>query len=293
MDLTLHVTTRDGRSLQVIDTGGDGLPCLYHGGTPSGAVVDRLAVRAARDAGLRWITYSRPGYGDSTALPGRDVASVAADVEAILDHVGVDTFVTYGLSGGGPHALATAALMPSRCLGVASIGGVAPAGAEGLDFLDGMAEDNVEEFGRARSGEGPLVEFLSAGAASFAHVTGAEVVAALGGLVSPPDQAALTGEVGEYFASSFREALRTGIDGWRDDDLAFVKPWGFELADLRVPVAIWQGGQDLMVPPGHGRWLAAHIPGARAHLHPEDGHLSLGVANLPVILTDLRNHARS
>ena len=292
MDAT-NLTTADGRTLQVLDTGGAGLACVYHGGTPSGAVVDPLAVRASADAGLRWITYSRPGYGDSTPLPGRDVASAAGDVEAILDHLDIESFVTYGLSGGGPHALATAALLSARCLGAASIGGVAPDTEPGLDFLDGMAEDNVEEFRRARSGEGDLVDFLTAAEVEFAHVSGAQVVAALGGLVGPPDQAVLTGEVGAYFASSFREALRSGIAGWRDDDLAFVRPWGFALADMTVPVAIWQGEQDLMVPPAHGRWLAAHIPGARAHLRPEHGHLSLGVANLPVILTDLLDHARA
>lgn len=288
----MDIATPDGRLLQVVDTGGTGLPCLFHGGTPMGPVLDEAAADAAASAGLRWITYGRPGYGDSTSLLGRDVAQAAADSATVLDHLDLQTFVTYGLSGGGPHALACAALLPDRCLGVATVGGVGPDNVADLDFVDGMAQENVEEFAAAHSGRAALEAFLGAAAPGLRDVTGSDIVAALGGLVGPVDQAALTGPVGDYFAAAAREALRNGSDGWRDDDLAFVRPWGFDLHDIEVPVAIWQGGQDLMVPPAHGRWLAAHIAIAREHFEQEQGHLSLGVAHLPQILRDLAEHAR-
>jgi len=90
--------------------------------------------------------------------------------------------------------------------------------------------------------------------------------------------AVLTGEYADFMAGSVRSAVSNGIDGWFDDDLAFTRPWGFDLADIRVPVRVWQGAEDHMVPESHGRWLAAHIPGARPELRPEHGHLSLDLA---------------
>jgi pimeloyl-ACP methyl ester carboxylesterase len=131
-----------------------------------------------------------------------------------------------------------------------------------------------------------LTQFLDSAAAALGTVTGADVAKALGGLVIAADQAALTGEFADYVAAALRASMNTGIAGWRDDDLAFVKDWGFSL-DPAAPVAIWQGDQDKMVPFAHGQWLAASIPGARAHLLPGEGHLSLTVSSLDRILDDL------
>jgi pimeloyl-ACP methyl ester carboxylesterase len=118
-------------------------------------------------------------------------------------------------------------------------------------------------------------------------VRGADLAAALGGLVSDIDKRALTGEFADVLAESFRRAVSTGIAGWRDDDLAFSRSWGFDLDAIRRPVTVWQGGQDRMVPFAHGQWLAAHIPTARVHLYPDEGHLSLGVASLDRIVAEL------
>ncbi|HET6213032.1 MAG TPA: alpha/beta hydrolase, partial [Micromonosporaceae bacterium] len=218
--------------------------------------------------------------------PGRTVADAAADTRAVLDAYGHDRFVTLGWSGGGPHALACAALLPDRCAAAATLAGVAPYPADGLDWLAGMGPENVVEFGAATDGGAALTTYLEAEAAGLVGVTGDEVAQALGGLVSDVDTASLTGEFAAVVAEMFRRAVSTGIAGWRDDDLAFVRPWGFELAGLGVPVAIWQGGQDRMVPYAHGTWLAGRIPGARAHLYPDEGHLSL-VGQLGRILDDL------
>jgi pimeloyl-ACP methyl ester carboxylesterase len=167
--------------------------------------------------------------------------------------------------------------------------GVAPYRAEGLDWLGGMGSENVTEFGAAVAGEGPLTRHLEAQAPGLATITGPEVAAGLGDLVSAADKAATTGEFADYLAAAFRAAMRDGIAGWRDDDLAFTADWGFSMAEVGAgaPVAIWQGDQDMMVPWAHGSWLAAHVPGARAHLLAGEGHLTLAVTSFGAILDDL------
>lgn len=285
------VRTPDGRDLDVLDTGGEGLPVLYHSGTPCGPVPFAPTVKAARSVGLRWVSYARPGYAGSTPHPGRTVADAASDTATVLDALGLQEFLTYGWSGGGPHALACAALLPDRCRGVALVASVAPWDAEGLDFLAGMGSDNLEEFGLAVAGRGALEPFLAEAAAGMSDVSAADVAASLGGLVPQVDVEALTGEVAEWAAASFRSAVSHGPHGWVDDDLAFVRPWGFSVSDVSVPTAVWQGGQDLMVPLDHGRWLGSHLPGARPHLLPDHGHISLMRTVLSDVLADLARHA--
>lgn len=278
----------DGRDIDVLTTGPqDGFPLLVHGGTPSGLVVDTKLATAARDRGLRFVLTARPGYEGSTPRPGRRVADVAADVAVVLDAFGAEEFVSIGMSGGGPHSLACAALLPGRCLAAASVAGVGPYGVEGLDFLAGMGAENVEEFGLAERGADALTPYLERAATAMREVTGEQVAAALGGLISGADAAVLTGEFAAEIAATFRAAIREGVAGWRDDDLAFAADWGFSLDALAGRVAIWQGDQDRMVPFAHGQWLAAHIPGARVHLEPGAGHLTMVVTAIDAILDDL------
>ncbi len=208
----------------------DGLPVVFHTGTPSGPVPYAPTTRAAADNGLRLVTYGRPGYGRSTPQPGRSVADVVADTVTVLDHLGAGEFVTMGHSGGGPHALACAALLPDRCLAAASVAGVAPWDAEGLDVMAGMGPENIEEFGLAMKGAEALTPFLETVGEELRTIAPEEVVAAFGGLVPEVDKAVLTGAVADYFADGFHKALENGIAGWRDDDLAFVRPWGFDLS---------------------------------------------------------------
>jgi pimeloyl-ACP methyl ester carboxylesterase len=271
----------------VLADDGDGVPLVYHHGTPGAAIRFEPMVTAARAVGLRLVTYSRPGYGDTAPRTGRSVADAAADTARILDELGADRFYTIGLSGGGPHALACAALLPDRCIAAATIGGVAPYDAEGLDFTAGMGPENIEEFGLAVQGREALIPFLEAQRDPMSRADAAGIIEALGGLLPAVDREALTGAVAEWMITSFHRAVENGIDGWLDDDLAFTRDWGFPLAGITVPVAIWQGGVDLMVPPAHGAWLADHLPTARPHLLADHGHLSLAVADLPRIIADL------
>jgi pimeloyl-ACP methyl ester carboxylesterase len=288
----MNLDLPDGRALEyVVEGPADGLPLVFHHGTPSAAVPFPLMTAAASAHGLRMVLHSRPGYAGSAPRPGRTVADDAADVAAILDALGAERFLTMGWSGGGPHALASAALLPDRCLGAATIAGVAPHRADGLDWLAGMGQENLDEFGAALAGEPALTAYLTEAAAGMAGVTGADIAAALGDLASDVDKRALTGDFADHLAENFRASVSTGIAGWRDDDLAFVADWGFPLDRFRVPVAIWQGAQDRMVPFEHGRWLAAHVTGAHVHLEPDEGHLSL-IDKLEMIVADLVRLAR-
>lgn len=283
--------TPDGRALQVLDTGGHGLPCVFHHGSPGAPVAASEAVQAAADVGLRWISYARPGYAASSPLPGRDVAQAAQDTATVLDHLGLREFVTYGWSGGGPHALACAALLPDRCLAAASVAGLAPDGLDDLDLLAGMGEDNVTELTLARAGRSVLTPYLTRQGDLLRDVSGADLVVALSGLLGDVDTEALTGEVAEEVAAGMREGLRVEVDGWLDDDLAFVRPWGFDVADIGVPVSVWQGGQDRMVPFHHGQWLVAHVPQAWGHLLEGEGHVSIWAQRRAALLKDLRELA--
>jgi pimeloyl-ACP methyl ester carboxylesterase len=272
----VHVSGPDG-----------GPPFVFHNGTPSGSLQYPPFAEAAAARGLRLVTYSRPGYAGSSRQPGRAVAECAADTAALLDHLGADRCYTAGASGGGPHALACAALLPDRVLACATVAGAAPYEADGLDFLKGMAEENHQEFGAALAGPAQLRAYLEREAPAFAGVTGAQVAAALGDLVSPVDVAALRGDFADYVAESFRSAVAGGIWGWFDDDLAFTRPWGFPLGGIEVPVLVWQGAQDRMVPFAHGRWLAAHLPRVTAKLLPGEGHLSIVVDKFGEVVDQL------
>jgi pimeloyl-ACP methyl ester carboxylesterase len=292
MGLPFQTRTPDGRTLDVyVDGPEDAVPLLFHNGTPSSGQLYAPFVHAALQRGLRMASFSRAGYGSSTRNPGRSVADVTADVAAVIDALGANRFYTLGWSGGGPHALACAAQLPERLIGAATVGGLAPYDAEGLDWMAGMGHENVAAFSAAVAGDAALRTLLEEVGPSFATVTAAELAARLGNLASEVDRSAISGEAAAWLAEVFREAVRNGIWGWYDDEVALVTPWGFELGDLNLPVAIWQGSQDRMTPLAHGEWLASQIPGAHPHLLPDHGHLSLGVNSFGLILDDLLNIA--
>jgi pimeloyl-ACP methyl ester carboxylesterase len=285
----MRVEAADGRVLQVwVEGPDDGAVIIEHHGTPGSGLPFEPSVRAAAERGLRHVSYSRPGYGSSTRDDGRSVGDCAADIAAIADVLDAETFYTYGASGGGPHTLACGALLPDRVRAVASIAGVVPWGADGIDFLDGMGEDNHVEFGAALAGPDALRAWMDEHAHETAEVSSAEdLLRAFGDLVAPVDRQALSGEFAEYLVAKETLALAGGYWGWYDDDLAFTRGWGFDPGGISVPVSIWQGRQDRFVPFSHGEWLVGRVPGARAHLYDEHGHLSLALASFGRILDDL------
>jgi pimeloyl-ACP methyl ester carboxylesterase len=286
---TFHAA--DGRELDVLVGGASPeavrATVVMHHGTPSDATCWSDWVEGAAARGVQLVSISRPGYATSTRQPGRTVASVAADVATVLDALGVDEFVTAGWSGGGPHALACAALLPDRCRAVASLAGVGPYGVEDLDFLDGMGPENVEEFGAALEGEQALTAWMARSAEPMRHVTGEQIAEAFGGLVPQVDKDVLTGGYAEHMAAETRRALEHGFDGWIDDDLAFTRDWGFALADITLEVTVWQGDLDLMVPRAHGEWLVAHLPRSRSQMPQGHGHISLVTEHQRQILDSL------
>jgi pimeloyl-ACP methyl ester carboxylesterase len=278
----------DGRRLETwIDGPSGGRTLMFFNGSPSSGLPYGPDIEAAARRGIRIVSWSRPGYGGSDRLPGRAVGDVVTDARAVLDGLGVDAAYVAGWSGGGPHALACAALMPERVLDTALLGGVAPYPAEGLDWLAGMGDENVEEFNAALAGPDELIGFMERAWPIWRAVTGADVAAAFGNLIDEVDRGSLTGEFADYLAEVTRLGLRDGYWGWFDDDLAFTRPWGFDLAAIPGSVHVWQGAHDRMVPFAHGQWLAAHLPGAVPHLLPEYGHLSIVVDSFARILDEL------
>jgi pimeloyl-ACP methyl ester carboxylesterase len=270
------VTTPDGRTLRVLDAGAaDGPVLVSHHGTPSARFLYRSELESADERALRLIAYDRPGYGGSTPARGRAVVDAAADVATILDALGVERFATYGGSGGGPHALACVAALPERCMAAVTLAGVAPADAPDLDWLAGMGEGNRAEMAAAREGRERLTEFCRADAAQMLAAKPEELAGALRPHLSDVDARALTGDLAEHLLASVTEGLRPGVEGWVDDDFAFLAPWGFDPGDVRVPVLVWQGRHDLMVPAAHGDWLRGHVAGAEGEVLEDEGHLTL------------------
>jgi pimeloyl-ACP methyl ester carboxylesterase len=278
----------DGRTLEAVVQGAEeGTLLIFHHGSPGSAQPFEPFHRAAVERGIVLAFPSRAGFGGSSRQEGRTVASAAADAAALADHLGHERFLTAGWSGGGPHALACAALLPARTIAAATIAGVAPYDAEDLDWTAGMGEDNQVEYPLAARDPAGSLEWMRPHVEAFSTIEPDRIVAELRTIISDVDAAQVTGEFGENLAASFRGAFRSGPWGWWDDDQAFVHGWGFDLASIRVPVFVWQGRQDLMVPFAHGEWLCRHIPTARVHLSEEHGHLSLAVGAIGDVFDEL------
>jgi pimeloyl-ACP methyl ester carboxylesterase len=281
------VQAGDGRTLEVVLAGpSDGLPLFAHHGTPGAAGVFEPLVELGAERHVRHIAYSRPGYGGSSRLAGRTVADCISDVVAIADALGYERFYSTGASGGGPHAIACAALLGDRVIAAASIASPGTFGAEGLDWTAGMGAENVAEVAACQAGDDEFETYLEQQAEAMVGVSGEEIVTALGGLVSEVDRRAMSGALGEFIARESTRALSAGVWGWFDDDRAILGDWGFDLNAVQVPLTLWHGGQDQFVPIAHGEWLAAHVR-CDAHLLPEHGHLSLALGSYGEILDRL------
>jgi pimeloyl-ACP methyl ester carboxylesterase len=277
------VETSDGHTLGVAEYGPeDGFPIFGIHGTPGSRyggpppekpdLYERLNVRL--------IGFDRAGYGLSTRRPDRVVADAAGDVAAIADHLGIDKFAVEGGSGGGPHSLAVATLLPERVTRCACIVGVAPLGDAGLardEWLTGMTQGNVDEFSWSTEGEAVLRPNLERLAAADLERLDTNPSRPLGEEyeLSEGDEEILSRPAyAQRIRRMMQESYRAGVDGWVDDDLVFVKDWGFDIADLTVPTTVWYGEADTLVPAAHGRWLAANVPGAIV-VQMGGGHMEL------------------
>jgi pimeloyl-ACP methyl ester carboxylesterase len=285
------VTTADGRTLETL-TAGDaaGYPWLWVPGTPSAAVdYPRLDDLAAR-LDLQMVTWSRPGYAGSSPRPlppgGPRIADDMPDIQAVLDALRIDEFIVVGWSGGGPRALACAALLADRCRAAATLAGLAPFDAAGLDWMAGMGPGNVADFTAAQQGPEAYAAFKEASFIPMTSASAAEIAAGLGQLLTPTDDAAFTQDLARWLTESLHRAGVQGVVGVRDDGLALAAPWGFEVSDISIPTAVWAGGQDVTVPFSHGQWLSANVPGAVAHLSETAGHITL-VNGLEAVLQEL------
>ncbi|MDX3749375.1 alpha/beta hydrolase [Streptomyces sp. AK08-02] len=270
-----HVLTPDGRQLRV-EVSGDprGHPVFLLHGMPGSRVGPRPRSMFLYQRGARLISYDRPGYGGSDRSPGRRVADVVGDVAAVADALGLDRFAVAGRSGGAPHALACAALLPDRVTRAAALVGLAPRDAEGLDWFAGMAPSNVKEFRAASTDPERFAARLIPRSAAIRSDPG-KLLEELRGDLTDDDRSIVTDTgMRSMMLRNFREAVRTSPYGWIDDCLALTVPWGFDPADIRVPVLLWHGGQDVFSPPAHGSWLAARIPRARTVVDPAAAHFA-------------------
>ena len=287
---TQTVTAADGRTLMV-EVGGDpdGLAVLAHNGTPNTRHLYGPWLEDAAQHGIRLMSYDRPGYGGSTPQPGRTVADCAADVRSIAEALGVERLAVWGASGGGPHALACAALLPDLVVAVTALCSIAPYGAGGLDYFSGMGTDNVDDIrlylrdpsaARVKSYQDRL-DLLS--------LSPDQLTEGWKSLLSPVDAAAVSDDLAAWLVQGFQDGLATSDEGWWEDGAAHLAPWAFDLDTISIPVQVWHGRQDQFVPVQHGEWLAAHVPGAEALISDVDGHLTL-FGKIPEVHRWLASH---
>jgi len=279
---------KDGRELEILDNGiNSDTAIIFHHGTPGHASSWTEWLESAANAGIRALSYSRAGYGTSDRNPGRSVISINNDIAQLLDAKNITKFVSIGWSGGGPHCIANT--FEPRNVGAISLAGVGAFGVDDLDFLEGMGPENHDEFGAALKGEAVVDQWMEDNAGAMKTVTGAEIREAFGGLIGDADKAVLEGDAADQMAASMRSALAVSFDGWIDDDLVFVKPWGFDLAAITKPVFLWQGDDDFMVPHAHSYWLEKHIPTAKLTFKAGEGHISLGIKYRTEILAQAQD----
>lgn len=279
------VRTADGRALMVERWGDpDGKPVFLLHGTPGSRLGPAPRGMVLYQRRVQLIAYDRPGYGGSDRHPGRTVADVAREVAAIADALGLDCFAVAGRSGGGPGALACAALLPDRVTRTAALVTLAPRDAEDLDWFDGMAASNVEEYTRAHDDPEGFAARLIPRAEGIREDPRRLLEELRRELTENDRMIVADAGLRAMLLRNYREGVRTSAYGWIDDAMAFSGPWGFDPADIRCPVLIWHGELDVFSPVGHSRWLARRIPGATTTFDPAAAHFA-ALRALPDVLT--------
>jgi len=275
--------TSDGRTVAFAVWGDPkGFPILSLHGTPGCRLQRWPKEELYQELGVCLVTHDRAGYGRSTRRHGRCVADEVDDVIAIADELGFDRFGVSGGSGGGPHSLACAALLPDRVVRASCIVGGAPYGDGGLEhqaWFSGMDPENVKEFETAVAGEAALIPYLEAQQATVEARVAVDPSTVFEDFeLSETDRAALARpEMMQVLRESAVEWAVNGVGGWVDDDLAFTRSWGFEVSEITVPVFVTYGATDVLVPVAHGEWLAEHVPGCIVKIE-ESGHLGVDPA---------------
>jgi pimeloyl-ACP methyl ester carboxylesterase len=284
------VDAGDGRVLSV-SVSGAGWPVFLMHGTPGSRTGPRPRASILHRRGVKLISYDRPGYGGSSRHHGRTVANAADDVTAIADELKIERFSVVGRSGGGPHALACAALLPDRVHRAATLVSLAPNVPE-FNWFSGMSEENRKEFSAATNGEAAISAQLSWKARRTARDP-RSLLESLWAQMSAVDRLALN-DVGvqELLVDAYQEAVRSGPYGWIDDVIALRRDWGFSLEKIDVPLRIWHGLEDTFAPAAHARWLASQIPGATLQLQSGTAHFG-AVEVLPSMLTWLASTEES
>jgi len=261
----------------------NGVPVIFLHGTPGSRLSARINEASLRRLGVQLVTYDRPGYGLSDPHHGRSVADAAEDVRAIADHLGLDRFAVIGRSGGGPHALACAALLPDRVTRAACLVGLAPFDAEGLDWMRGMAEMNQEHYRAARQSERHLAHVL------YPHVVAMRsnpehLMHRIEEHGQAEDVATLHDRAyREEFVSNMAEAIERSLAGWAADSLAFTRPWGFDPGWIRTPTLLWHATGDVFSPVSHAYWLAGRIKNSILKLDDISSHLTAAKAQLGAV----------
>lgn len=281
------VRADDGRRLSV-ETWGDpkGKPVFLMHGTPGSRLGPRPRTRLLYQLGIRLIAYDRPGYGDSDRLPDRSVGHAAADVVAIANALGIGRFAVAGRSGGGPHALACAALLPERVTKTAVLVGLAPHDAPGLDWFRNMVPSNVEAFRRAGRGLATIAKWVEPRAEAIRTDPISNLPFHASDLPAADQRVLANHGVRYMLVENFAEGLRGSAYGWIDDVLSFTSAWGFDPSEVVTPVDVWCGAKDVFVPADHGVWLAHRIPGARLTVDDEASHFA-ALEVMPEILRRL------
>lgn len=290
----LEAEAADGRTVVFHVAGPEhGDVLFFHTGTPGTPHLDPRMVRECEARSLRIVCVARPGYAGSDRLPGRTFADNSVDTELVADLLGAEKVYVHGHSGGGGPGLGEGALLPDRVRAVAVSAMLGPRLLMGPSWWKGVEEANGKEIKAMEEGEPALRTVLEEAAKGLREVRGRkDVLDSFSAIFAPVDRACFSGEYLDLTVKMYPLVVSHGVDGWIDDDFSFFGDWGFEPSRITVPVTIWLGGEDRIVPRAHADWLAENIPGAKLRFLPDEGHVSILNNHFGDILDDLIERGR-